>query len=76
MHLLTGFKNGKIYSTVPLKDSLTTQTSNALVITLQSTSSLFEDLLFEGHSYVLTSRFQSDPLERPFSMYRQMSGGR
>ena len=55
---------------------LTTQTSNALVITLQSTSSLIEDLLFEGYNYVLTSRFQSDPLERHISKYRQMSGGR
>ena len=30
----------------------------------------------EGYGYVLTSRFQSDPLERRFSQYRQMSGGR
>ena len=30
----------------------------------------------EGYEYVLTSRFQSDPLERRFSQYRQMSGGR
>ena len=30
----------------------------------------------EGCEYVLTSRFQSDPLERRFSQYPQMSGGR
>ena len=37
---------------------------------------LIEDLLSEGYEYVLTSRFQSDPLERRFSQYHQMSGGR
>ena len=56
--------------------TLTKQTSNALVITLRSTASLLEDLLNEGYKYVLTSRLQSDPLERHFSKYCQMSGGR
>ena len=56
--------------------SLTPQTSHALVTTLRCTASLIEDLLREGYSYVLTARFQSDPLERRFSRYRQMSGGR
>ena len=36
---------------------------------------LIEDLLKEGYEYVLTARFQSDPLERHFSKYRQMNGG-
>ena len=56
--------------------SLTVQTSKALVTTLRCTASLIEDLLEEGYSYVLTARFQTDPLERRFSRYRQMSGGR
>ena len=56
--------------------TLTKQTSNALVITLRNTASLLEDLLSEGYKYVLTSRLQSDPLERHFSKYRQMRGGR
>ena len=37
---------------------------------------LIEELLNEGYRYILTSRFQSDPLERRFGQYRQMSGGR
>ena len=38
--------------------------------------SLIEDLLAEGYDFIMTSRFQSDPLERRFGQYRQMSGGR
>ena len=34
------------------------------------------DLLSEGYNYVLTARFQTDPLELRFSKYCQMSGGR
>ena len=56
--------------------SLTPQTSHALITTLRCTASLIEDLLREGYAYVLTARFQTDPLERRFSRYRQMSGGR
>ena len=56
--------------------ALTKQTSTALVITSGSTASLLEDLLNEGYKYVLTSRLQSDPVERHLSKYRQMSGGR
>ena len=37
---------------------------------------LIEELLDEGYRYILTSRFQSDPLERRFGQYRQMGGGR
>ena len=36
---------------------------------------LIQDLLNEGYQYILTSRFQSDPLERHFGKYRQMNGG-
>ena len=40
------------------------------------TTALTDDLLFEGFEYVLLVRFQPDPIERRFSVYRQMSGGR
>ena len=56
--------------------TLTGRTCSVLKRTLRCTASLIEDLLSEGYTYVLTSRFQSDPLERRFSQYRQMSGGR
>ena len=58
------------------KFTLTAQTSSALVRTLLCLASLIENLLGEGYDFVLTSRFQSDPLERRFGQYRQMSGGR
>ena len=32
--------------------------------------------LTEAYQYVRTARLQSDPVERRFSQYRQMSGGR
>ena len=57
--------------------TFTKQTSHALVTTFRATSGLITDLLTESHyQFVLTSRFQSDPNERHFSKYRQMSGGR
>ena len=37
---------------------------------------LIEDLLQDGFAYVLTSRLQTEPLERRLSKYRQVSGGR
>ena len=49
--------------------TLTAQTGSELVRTLLCYASLIEDLLGEGHDFVLTSRFQSDPLERPFRQY-------
>ena len=56
--------------------TLSKQTATALVVTLNATASLIEDLLFEGYKYVLTVKFQSDPFEQRCSKYRQMSGGR
>ena len=56
--------------------TLTAQTSSALKRTLRCHASLIEDLLSEGYDFVLTARFQSDPLERRYGQYRQMSGGR
>ena len=55
---------------------LSSQTASALTTTLRCTADLIEDLLDEDYSFVLTARFQTDPLERIFSQYRQMSGGR
>ena len=50
-------------------------TAKALIRTLRCQASLIEDLLDDGYDFILTSRFQSDPLERRFGQYRQMSGG-
>ena len=58
------------------KFSFSSQTSQALQQTLLSHASLIEDLLVDGFNFVLTARFQSNPLERRYGQYRQMSGGR
>ena len=55
---------------------LTAQTSKAFVTTLRAQAMLMQERLNDGYEYVLTRRFQSDPLENRFSQYRQMSGGR
>lgn len=47
-----------------------------MIRTLKAQASLIEDLLSEGYEFVVPRRFQSDPLEKRFSRYRQMSGGR
>ena len=43
--------------------------------TLLCNASLIENLLSEGYGSVVTLTFQSDPLERHYGQYRQMSGG-
>ena len=43
---------------------------------LRGQAILTDKLLEEGYLYLLLGRFQSDPLERRFSQYRQMSGRR
>ena len=58
------------------KFTLSPQTSSALIRTLRAQAQLIEDLLDEGYKFVMTARFQSDPQERRFGQYRQMSGGR
>ena len=55
---------------------LSKQSFNALITTNNAISELSCDLIQEGYIYVLTGRSQTDPLERRFSQYRQMSGGR
>lgn len=58
------------------KIALSKQTSCAFITTLKCTASLIEELLEEGYGFILLSRLFTDPLERHFSKYRQMSGGR
>ena len=58
------------------KFSLTSQTASAFVRTLKCHALLIEDLLAEVYDFILTSRFQSDPLKRRFGQYRQISSGR
>ena len=56
--------------------TLSAQTAKALQITLHGTADLIEDLLSDGYNYVLTSRLQTDPLDKHFGKLRQLSGGR
>ena len=56
--------------------TLTKQTSHTLVTTLRFIYNLVDDLLIENYDYILMSRFQSNPIKRHFSKYRQMSGVR
>ena len=56
--------------------TLTSTTSYALVLILRGQSGLIKELLSEEYDFVITSRLQSDPIERRFSQYMQMSGGR
>ena len=55
---------------------MTSKTASAFTRTLLCHASLIEDLLEQGYEFVLTSRFQSDPIERRFAQYQQMTGGR
>ena len=56
--------------------TLSLSTAKALIRTFRCQASLIEDVLDDGYDFVLTARFQSDPLERCFGQYGQMSGGR
>ena len=53
--------------------TLSKQTCEALQRTLLCHATLIEDLLADD--FDLRSRFQSDPIERRYGQYRQMSGG-
>ena len=53
---------------------LSEETCFALTHTTATLSVIIKHLLQSGMKYVLTSKFQTDPLEFRFSMYRQMSG--
>ena len=56
--------------------TFTSQTTKALMTTLRATPALAYDLLNEGYECVLTSKFQSGPLERQYGNLQSMSGGR
>ena len=56
--------------------NLTPQTTSALINTLQSQAMVIDVLLNDGFDFILTARHQSDPIERRFSQYCQISGGR
>ena len=70
---LTGSSFG-VYHSPPFK--LTCQTKSALVTTLRAQADLIDKLIDDGYEFVRTARFQSNPTERRFSQYQQMSGGR
>ena len=55
---------------------LTYQTKSALVTTLRAQADLINELIDDRYEFVSTTRFQSGPIERNFSQYRQMSNGR
>ena len=50
-------------------------TFDAIVNTLKLQAALTFDLLGEGYWYIISAKFQSDPFEKLFYQYRQMSGG-
>ena len=52
------------------------QTKSALVTTLRVQADLIDKLIDDKYEFARTSRFQSHPIERRFSQYRQMSVGR
>ena len=51
------------------------QIKSALVSTLRAQAILIDEMLVDGYEFVRTARLQSDPIERRFCQYRQMSGG-
>ena len=55
---------------------LTPHTSDALIRTQYAQVLLVEELLNSGYEYVILCKLQSDPLEKRFLQYRQMSVGR
>lgn len=52
---------------------LSKQTFKTLISTNRATADLSTDLLKEGYNYILTGRLQTDPIERIFSQYREIS---
>ena len=72
-----GLKSGNNYKFADAVNFLlSAQTFDAFVTTLRGTAALLEDLFLKEYDYVLIARLQSDPLEKHFGKYRQMSGGR
>ena len=59
------------------RPGLSKQTASAFIQTNRAILDLCEELLHgDEFTYILTGRLQTDPLERGYSQYRQMSGGR
>ena len=56
--------------------SFTRQAAHALAGACRCLASAIDDLPTGGYSFVLASRFQSDPLEGRFGCWRQVPGGR
>ena len=54
---------------------LTSDTSNALHMTLNGITQLIKTLLDKGLTYVLTREFSSDRIEAEFGIWRQLHGG-
>ena len=50
------------------------QTVQALIWTLRSKADFLNELLMDDHKYILTTRLQSNSIERRFSQYRQLNG--
>ena len=65
------------YERVPSFEQFTLSlpTAKSLIRTLRCQASLIKDLFDDGCGFILTDCFQSDPLERRFGQYRQISGG-
>ena len=65
------------WSASSTKFCLTKQTASALIRTLRAQAALVDELLDSGeYKFVSIRKMQSDPLEKRYSQYRQMSGGR
>lgn len=58
------------------RSCLSKQTALALIQTNNAIADLCDFLFDHGYDFILTGRLQTDPLERRYSQYRQMSGGR
>ena len=58
-----------------VKKRLTCQTKSGLVTTFRAQADLIDELIDDKHKFVRNARFQSNPIERRFSQYQQMSGG-
>ena len=75
--MATTFKEMDVYSASSHSrvTGLTSDTSNALHLTLLGMCSIVNKLLSKGMKFVLTGHIQSDRLEAEFGIYRQQSGG-
>ena len=75
--MATTFKEMDVYSASSHSRvmGLTSDTSNALHLTLLGMCNIVNKLSSKGMKYILTGHIQSDRLEAEFGIYRQQSGG-